>query len=175
MPSGWGLHLSVGIALIEIRTFFLCAHTYQALNLVFTFIEIHSGPSAIEKNVPSYDEDIAAVMMRRARCLHVASYSTDPASNLIMLSKEYSQDKSNGKADVSNNQQLWRLWNWIERVEFLCEDAYELEESGEQSLWPVKSIVDAGVTHLLQMDNEVDEGKKSESLQCITYDSSIRG
>jgi len=133
------------------------------------------GPSAIEKTVPSHDEDISAVMMRRARCLHVASYSTDPASNLIMLSKEYSQDKSNGKGGASNNQELWRLWNWIERVEFLCEDAFELEESGEQSLWPVKSLVDAGATHLLHMDDEVDEGMKSESLQCITYDSPMRG
>ena len=41
-----------------------------------------SGPAAMEKSGVTYDEDISATMIRRARCLRVTRYSMDTSNNI---------------------------------------------------------------------------------------------
>jgi|AntRauTorckE5430_2_1112549.scaffolds.fasta_scaffold05255_3 hypothetical protein len=105
-------------------------------------------------------EDISATMMRRARCLHVAArYSTDVSSNLKMISLELESLRSqiNASEDlnlysiISSREQLWRLWSWIERVEYLCSRSESDVVIDERRL-PARGLQDAGILKLLKMD-----------------------
>lgn len=161
-------------------------------------------------------EDISATMMRRARCLHAARYSTDAAANLQMLSEEDSdfneinqieeqhagnQDRSEVEAQsppFNNREALWRLWNWIERVEMLSNEREDTPSTNnvssgtppsalkqskrEERIWKANGLIDAGVSRLLKMDIEedvddyhlMDVTTFSEVLGCDTYDSPMR-
>ena len=132
------------------------------------------------------NEDISARMMRRARCLHAARYSTDAAANLQMLSEEESTS-SYLLPSFNNREALWRLWNWIERVEMLCMErddepnkAPSLSNSNSfplNGVWTANGLIDAGVLSLLKMDKDEDihdMKSYSETLGCDTFDSPMR-
>lgn len=132
----------------------------------------NEGPCAMESLQMRAGEDISATMMRRARCLHVARYSMNTASNIKMISEE--QPIGEAEESPSLRYALLRLWSWIDRVEALSNDAENLEDD---AIWPsIKGLVDAGVWQLLRMDQEdsIDETKMSEALSCNTYDSQAR-
>ena len=132
----------------------------------------NNGPTAMESLQIQNGEDISATMMRRARCLHLARYSMDTASNIKMLSEEkFVLDPATYAS--ATRYSLLRLWSWIERVEALSADA---EETEEYTLWPARGLVDAGIWRLLRMDEGEwnDELGFSESLSCTTYDSQAR-
>jgi hypothetical protein len=120
----------------------------------------------------TYDEDISATMMRRARCLRDARYSMNTASNIKMLSEDIPSGEASTDV-LSARFELLRLWSWIDRVESLCVDAEDVENDIH---WPAKGLLDAGIWRLLGMDAEalVDEGVFSEVLSCIEYDSPPR-
>ena len=157
------------------------------------------GPSGMEHTEYTMDEDISTTMMRRARCLHQARYSTNTALNLKLLLEERHLDckneedvvspqiqkKSNSTTTTSGNgadvnivptaltcsqgeneeteeeislniaarRTLFRLWEWIERIESLCS-----AEGGPSSIiddlpsWPVKGLNDAGIVKLLRVE-----------------------
>jgi hypothetical protein len=133
----------------------------------------NEGPCAMESLKMRAGEDISATMMRRARCLYVARYSMNTASNIKMLSEE----QPIGEAIESSalRYALLRLWSWIDRVEALSNDSENLEDM--DAIWPAnKGLVDAGIWRLLRMDegDSIDEMNISESLSCNTYDSQAR-
>lgn len=141
------------------------------------------------------NEDISATMMRRARCLHAARYSTDAAANLQMLSGEKPAEVLFGEEDIgeinnghgSAREELWRLWSWIERVEFFSSERDEAQanSAGDSEFpWPAFGLVDSGVLHLLRIrpgkrgtEQELEPGEVvnlSRSLGCDTYYSPRR-
>ena len=99
-------------------------------------------------------EDISAIMMRRARCVHATRYAMDAAANIRLLLQE------------DEDGTLWHLWTWIQRMELLI-----LEEDGD---WT--SLVQVGTWNLLQMDGagESEVQTYSEELACTFYDSPDR-
>lgn len=135
---------------------------YQQKNLtkpcVFCF-SLTVGPAAMERYTFDLSEDISATMMRRARCLHIARYSTDASSNLKMIQLELeslrSQIKTTGDLDlnliISSREELWRLWSWIERVEHLCSRS-ESDRIVDERRLPARGLQDAGIVKLLKMD-----------------------
>lgn len=135
-------------------------------------------------------EDISKVMMRRARCLHVARYSTDASSNLQMISMELeSIHKETSKvvdyndmlnATISRRKQLWRLWSWIERVEGLC-GRNDNDSMIDERRLPARGLQDAGLLRLLRIDSasndEVtafDRSTMSPIFNRNTFDSPMR-
>ena len=114
------------------------------------------------------DEDISATMMRRARCLRVARYSMNTSSNIKMLSEDIPSSESSADAFL-----LIRLWSWIDRVESFCFDAEEIEDGFR---WSAKSLMEAGVWRLLNIDSDSNEDVSlfSEALSCNIYDSPAR-
>ena len=132
-------------------------------------------------------EDISATIMRRAKALHSARYSMEAGANLDVLREEKKASAIGSKSsdpflkdgtstvDDPKNEELIRVWNWIERVEGLCS-----AETGQMSEeWYAKGLVDAGVYKLLRMDassttSTGDTVSKSSSLGCDKYDSSRR-
>ena len=135
-------------------------------------------------------EDISKVMMRRARCLHVARYSTDASSNLQMISMELEsihKETSNVvdyndiiNATISRRKQLRRLWSWIERVERLCGRKDNDSMIDERRL-PARGLQDAGLLRLLRIDStsndEVtafDRSTMSPIFNRNTFDSPMR-
>jgi WD40 repeat protein len=132
----------------------------------------NEGPCAMESLQMCAGEDISATMMRRARCLYVARYSMNTASNIKMLSEEQPIGES---PSLRYKYTLLRLWSWIDRVEALSNDSENLDDM--DAIWPAnKSLVDAGIWRLLRMDegDSIDEMKVSEALSCNTYDSQAR-
>lgn len=145
------------------------------------------GPAAMEKNdshrrsaeppkatVASnnsiYNDDISAVMMRRAKCQHVVRYSMDPASNIKVLLQE------TNSGPWGERHSLLRVWSWIERVEELCGDTVEGGDGGTKSgfYWPAKGLLDAGVGRLvstLTVQHDPDVETFSDTLHCVAYDS----
>ena len=133
----------------------------------------------------TYDihEDVSKVMMRRARCLHEARYSTDVSSNLQMISMELQsiRQQTNNIEDVNldttiySREQLWRLWSWIERIEDLC-SRNEKDAMVDERRLPAKGLQDAGVLGLLKMDTvDSDErSMKSPLFNRNIYDSPMR-
>ena len=119
------------------------------------------GPAAMEKNFINEEDDISATMMGRARCLRKARYSMDTASNIKMLSEEIPRGESFTDG-LSARFTLLRLWSWIDRVESLCEDAEDIEDD---SLWPARGLLDAGIWNLLGMETE---GEVDKVLSCPT-------
>jgi len=214
----------------------------------------NEGVTGMENtNTRVFDEDISGTMMRRARCLHAANYSTDAGANLQMLSEEVDllHDAQNSVSDRSDHnfckdeentslinnhldnetyiiardmsmrfgeqqkeslvvdpaipnkstsrkrEELWRLWSWIERVEFLSgpnslstieqqRDVVADNATGnieDNVIWPARGLIDAGVTKLLgfrdydqpkEIDCSFDTIVLSHSLGCNTYDSPMR-
>jgi hypothetical protein len=104
-------------------------------------------------------EDISATMMRRARCLHFARYSTDATSNLKMIHSELesihkqvnTSEYLNLEPVISSREQLWRLWSWIERVEQLCA-RMESDAVIDERRLPARGLHDAGILKLLKLD-----------------------
>ena len=125
-----------------------------------------------EEDCPS--EDISAIMMRRARCLHESRYTVDAAANISMLSQA-NLHSFPGTIDSIRRQGLIQLWGWIARVEGLC--GYDVDCVSPPN-WPAKGLVDSGVWCLLNLEstgNIQDESVLvSRSLQCNTYDSPER-
>ncbi len=115
----------------------------------------------------SYDvgEDFSATMMRRARCLHITRYSTDPSANLEMISFELkafraqlekqtticpiSERLDSLSSLIASREQLYRLWSWIDRVEKLC---FRSNVEMDERRLPAKGLQDAGILRLLKMD-----------------------
>jgi WD40 repeat protein len=129
------------------------------------------GPAAMEYPDIRSNEDISATMMRRAGCLHVAKYSMAASPNIKMLASELSG--SQGASSLTTTNPLLRLWRWIERAEALCSEP--ADDSFDESNWPAKGLVDAGVLKLLELDEGQSEGQSySDSLSCATYDSAGR-
>ena len=95
------------------------------------------GPAAMESLKIRPNEDVSATMMRRARCLHVARYSMDTASNIKLLSEDGLVAESNKEVSPTR-ESLLRLWTWVDRMESLF-----AEDDGS---WPVQSLVEAGAS-----------------------------
>ena len=117
------------------------------------------GPTAMESTSYDIQEDVSQVMMRRARCLHVARYSTDASSNLQMIDLElktireqtkHDSDDVNLETTIYSREQLWRLWSWIERVEELCNRSEE-DLLGDERRFPAKGLRDAGILEVLKI------------------------
>ena len=135
----------------------------------------------------SSGEDISATIMRRAKALHRARYSVDAGANLDVLRDEkkasaigsssldpFLKDGTNTVNDPKN-EELIRVWRWIERVEGLC----SVETGQMNDEWYAKGLLDAGVYKLLRMDVSTsstagDSVSKSSTLGCDVYDSSLR-
>jgi len=150
------------------------------------------GPAAMEIMSYGAQEDISATMLRRARCLHASRYSTDPSSNLEMISielksfrsEEGTQRQIEGNSDslkdaIASREQLYRLWSWIERVEKLC-FRNDFEVIDERRL-PAKGLRDAGILKLLKMDlihsDEIttfDKSSMSSLFNRNVFDSPMR-
>jgi hypothetical protein len=127
------------------------------------------APGSIEGSERLENEDVSAVMWRRARCLHVAKYSMDASSNIKLLSGEISE-RASGVSTKAAEEQL-RLWKWILRVETLCSENVD-DSLGNGHSWSSKSLVDSGVYKLLALDEASPEQKRySDTLSCATYDS----
>jgi hypothetical protein len=94
------------------------------------------------------------------------------SSNIKMLSEDIPSGESSADA-LSARFALLRLWSWIDRVESLCVDTEDIEDDTH---WPAKSLLDAGIWRLLGMDTEVaaDEVVFSETLSCNIYNSPSR-
>lgn len=120
------------------------------------------GPAAIERLTAAQDEDVSAVMLRRARCIQSINYSMDPSANIQILAH-----------DGSGVDSLLRLWSWIERVEVLCSST-ETDDGWDDGMsWPAKTLMDAGAWRLLHIAG-CDEGEIrgfSEHSCCSIYDS----
>ena len=120
------------------------------------------GPAAMESLKIRSDEDISATMMRRARCLHVAKYSMDTASNIKLLSEDGLV--ANGSGEVSPiRESLLRLWTWVDRMESLIAE--------EDGTWPVQSLVEAGASSLLRKIPGEETVHFSDPLSCSIYSS----
>lgn len=135
-------------------------------------------PSAMESPTIDTEEDISATMMRRARCLHVAKYSMDTASNVKMLRSEASQ-----LPEIDMNRiRLLRVWRWVQRVERMCLDYSNGSGSwydggtgsAPNGAFAAKGLVDAGPMRLLLESPNEDTEEHAESLLCTTYDSAGR-
>ena len=143
----------------------------------------------MENQTHTSNEDISSIMMRRARCLHLARYSTDVSSNLHLLSEEKnirtSKEKSQNIHDqtayisCTSNEALLSLWNWIKRVENLCSNEGPLID--DFAKWPARGLIDSGVLKLLNMSlgDKDDLGvfenvSVSQSLHCKVYESPTR-
>jgi hypothetical protein len=125
------------------------------------------GPAAMESSKIRSDEDISATMLRRARCLHVAKYSMDISSNIEMLALESS--KFQGTTVGSSTEQLLRLWRWIQLAEAFCHADGTFDEVPN---WPAKSLSEAGVAKLLELDKgKPEQCSYSSTLFCSAYDS----
>ena len=126
----------------------------------FSFSSISPGPAAMERSTFDLYEDVSATMMRRARCLHAARYSTDAGSNLQLISTEvqsYQKKLHNKKHDnelgmmIASREQVFRLWSWIDRVEKLCVRS-DFDSVIDERRLPARGLIDAGVLKLLRMD-----------------------
>lgn len=128
----------------------------------------------MERSTFGLYEDVSATMMRRARCLHAARYSTDAGSNLQLISTElqaYQEEKmQNKKTDneldmiIASREQIFRLWSWIERVERLCGRS-DFDSVIDERRLPARGLIDAGVLKLLRMD-------VADSDEVTTFDKS---
>jgi len=132
-------------------------------------------------------EDVSATIKRRAKALHSARYSVEAEANLDALKDEkkasaagndspdpFLKDGTNTVIDPKN-EELIRVWEWIERVEGLCSG--ETGQMGDE--WYAKGLIDAGVYRLLRMDISSssaagDTVSKSRALGCDVYESSLR-
>lgn len=141
------------------------------------------GPAAMEKSDSSKDEDdVSAVMMKRARCIQTASYSMDPESNIELLCRELSMDGRwiNQAQSVNySNRDLLRLWSWIDRVEALS--FQDVEDLDDENIWTAKGLLDAGTCQLLGLELDTEDNPDnhsevgiSETLGCNVYDSITR-
>ena len=223
-PTSLYSFLRVNLILFQ-HIFFII---YYIILLTYVLVFVLIGPSGMEHTEYTMDEDISTTMMRRARCLHQARYSTNTDLNLKLLLEERHLDCKNEEDIVSplnqNNsaststasgdgaddnlesaelscshganletegeislsiaarRTLFRLWEWIERIETLCSS-----EGGSSSIiddlpsWPVKGLNDAGIVKLLRVElhesddfHLYDKVFPSESLFCNTYDSPMR-
>lgn len=131
-----------------------------------------AGLTAMESSAMTYNEDISATMMRRARCVRAARYSMDTASNIKMLTEDIASGEPTN-ASLKDTFSLLRLWTWIDRVESLCND----EEMDDTFDWQAKGLMEAGVWQLLDFHTDISTTDKvtfSETLVCNVYDSPIR-
>ena len=116
----------------------------------------------------------------------------DTKSNIRMLAEECVESDTDGSSahpSTLTRDSLLRLWAWVERVESLCADSWQQDESywdGTWS-WPAKGLTDAGAFELLRMDNvasratagggsasSVDQEEFCEALSCTVYHSAGR-
>ncbi|KAG7362787.1 zinc-ribbon like family protein [Nitzschia inconspicua] len=144
------------------------------------------GPAGMEKTTISTDEDdISAVMMKRARCIQASAYSMDPESNIKLLSAEISMEgrtteRLPSQSTKYSNRELIRLWSWIDRVEALS--FQDVEDLDNENIWTAKGLLDAGTWHLLEIETSASgdsveshvEVSLSETLGCNVYDSTSR-
>jgi hypothetical protein len=76
---------------------------------------------------------------------------------MISLELESLRSQINASEDlnlysiISSREQLWRLWSWIERVEYLCSRSESDVVIDERRL-PARGLQDAGILKLLKMD-----------------------
>ena len=112
----------------------------------------------MENPKPFPIEDISATMLRRARCDR-KHYSTNARSNIEKLKSEQNGftlsnfSKNEGRGDIfhpSNKQQLYRMWSWIERIEFLSSIEFARTE---RQHWPARGLHDSGVLRLLRLEH----------------------
>jgi hypothetical protein len=146
----------------------------------------NEGPSSMEKIlISTKEDDISAIMMKRARCLQTSAYSMNPELNIKLLSREIALEDD---AEVStattvnySNRELLRLWSWIDRVESLSFE--DIEDLDDDNVWTAKSILDSGAWHILGLDSRKSgndnvetntEVNISETLDCNVYDSPTR-
>lgn len=152
--------------------------TGQVINsLNRTMLTSCPNPIATERSGIQSEEDISATMLRRARCHNITKYSMKTSSNIAIISKELKEVQSSKAliASSKTTEELLRLWKWIHRAESLCnetaDDAIDVVSKG----WSAKGLIDSGVWTLLESDDKTTEQKTmSDSLSCVTYDSSGR-
>ena len=150
------------------------------------------GPSAMERIIKRNEmgqieeEDISAIMMRRARCLQSNPYSMNSEQNIKLMSQEVNIEDLRYQCSNSlistyprySNRTLLRLWGWIERVESMSfQDIDDVDEDPTM----IRDISNAGVLQLLNFQK--DEGNDvlgqervlySETLDWNVYDSAAR-
>ena len=123
------------------------------------------GPAAMEGSDPQGDNDISAIILRRAHGTDNTKYSLDIASNIGILTEE-SLKYCKGVSS-SSIEQLLRLWKWLKLAEGFCRE--------DTPNWPAKSLIDAGVAKLLEFDKGKQESQSySDSLGCLIFDSEGR-
>ncbi|KAL3910619.1 MAG: hypothetical protein SGARI_002033 [Bacillariaceae sp.] len=144
------------------------------------------GASGMEKTtISTKEDDVSAVMMKRARCVQTSPYSMSPEMNVKLLSREIALEgdsEDNGSNRVNyNNRELLRLWSWIDRVESLSFE--DMEDLDDDNTWTSKSILDSGAWHILgfnsqrHVDGTVETDTEvmfSETLGCNIYESPTR-
>ena len=120
------------------------------------------GPASMDRCEPQLNDDISAIILRRAQGSVMGKYSMDIASNIEILTEE--SLKYNEMSSASTVEQLLRLWKWIQLAEVFCQE--------DTPNWPAKSLIDGGVAKLLESDNGAQENQNySDSLGCFTYES----
>ena len=179
--------------------------TGQVVHTLGRSLFVTSAGAATSSSGCEDNQDVSMVMMRRARCLHVVKYSMDADANIELLTTEHEQIGRNVTSSPSATVaqlsiarvHLIRLWKWIQRAELMCEEAAVVATTGSNAdefnsltlsspmggeptlvsdaYWPAKSLLDAGVLQLLQLDDgKPDANGYSDSLCCATYESEGR-
>jgi WD repeat-containing protein mio len=141
----------------------------------------YEGPAAMEKTTFSaQDDDISALMMKRAKGIQPSTYSMNPEANIKLMSREVALEDGTIVTKTlpanSNHRELLRVWSWIDRVEALS--FQDMEDLDDDNIWTSKCLLDAGTWQLLEMDAEKTEIEVevslSETVGCNVYDSPTR-
>lgn len=80
--------------------------------------------------------------------------------------------------DQEELQRLVRVWGWVDRIEDLCERQFNEGEEADAD-WPVESLLDAGVIHILDAHRGTGEDAGARWVQepvlhCPVYVSRAR-
>jgi hypothetical protein len=119
--------------------------------------------------------DVSATMMRRAKCRHVVRYGMDPTSNIKVLLQERESQTCITEPSVPIHGDLLNVWSWVERVDELCGESDDPSGGSSALFWPARSLADAGAARfVLSSEHEPDEQVFSETLGCVTHESSGR-
>jgi hypothetical protein len=126
---------------------------------------LSDGHTAMEGLRIQIDEDISKITLRRALGTSTGKYSMDVSTNIDFLTEEISN--CNERRTSASTEKLLRLWKWIQLAEGFCQS--------DVQQWPAKSLVEAGVMKLLELDAMTSiKQSKSASLFCFVYESEGR-
>ena len=156
----------------------LSKYTGQIINAYGTDIHFHttsSGPVAMKSTEMTPDQDVSAIMMRRASCKRQFKYSMNIDANIRLLLQEAEVAKGESEKQIKTRNELYHTWRWIRWIESLTVDSVRPTHGSLQTQAPFQSLADAGVLRLLEADSgEQDIQGFSETLSIATYDSKGR-